>query len=248
MPTPAHTHPPRRTQAHAHTHTRACLGAHTGPHQPSANREPPVRHAPALPRLRSGPPWARALRSLGLRRAFPAPSGDSHSPVRREQHTRGALGADSALWSLVVWPPARGSRSAPRIRAPSAPASAADPGRVAPARRPRGLGRRFICFSVNRADCFAVCLRFPPGNIGGEEPDAPPWAERQGTGDRRGPTGGFQAPVTKMPYSWPFATPGLDLSCPFSMSLPLRGRLFSAQATLSPRLGTPSRKHEAKRL
>lgn len=185
MPTHAHTHPPRRTQAHAHTHTRACLGAHTGPHQPSANREPPVRHAPALPRLRSGPPWARALRSLGLRRAFPAPSGDSHSPVRREQHTRGALGADSALWSLVVWPPARGSRSAPRIRAPSAPASAADPGRAAPARRPRGLGRRFICFSVNRADCFAVCLRFPPGNIGGEEPDAPPWAERRG---RRGQT------------------------------------------------------------
>lgn len=76
----------------------------------------------------------------------------------------------------------------------------------------------------------------------------PPGQGGAGAGDRRGPTRGFQAPVTKMPYSWPFATPGLDLSCPFSMSLPLRGRLFSAQATLSPRLGTPSRKHEAKRL
>lgn len=256
-----HTLPHAHTCPHTHTHTRPGTHRHTltRTHVPAwahtlVHISRQLTASPRCATLRLCLDCARDPRGLGRfapwgsDAPFPAPSGDSHSPVRREQHKRGALGADSALWSLVVWPPARGSRSAPRIRAPSAPASAADPGRAAPARRPRGLGRRFICFSVNRADCFAVCLRFPPGNIGGEEPDAPPWAERQGTGDRRGPTRGFQAPVTKMPYSWPFATPGLDLSCPFSMSLPLRGRLFSAQATLSPRLGTPSRKHEAKRL
>lgn len=183
-----HTHTHTRPGAHRHTLTRTHVPAwaHTLVH---ISRQ--LTASPRCATLRLCLDCARDPRGLGRfapwgsDAPFPAPSGDFHSPVRREQHTRGALGADSALWSLVVWPPARGSRSAPRIRAPSAPASAADPGRAAPARRPRGLGRRFICFSVNRADCFAVCLRFPPGNIGGEEPDAPPWAERRG---RRGQT------------------------------------------------------------
>lgn len=104
----AHTHPPRRTRAHAHTHTRACLGAHTGPYQPSANREPPVCHTPALPPLCSGPPWARALRSLGLRRAFPGP--EWRLPLTRPAGAAHARGPGRRLGSVVAGRVAAGPR------------------------------------------------------------------------------------------------------------------------------------------
>lgn len=146
-----HMHTHTRPGAHAHTHTRTHVPAwaHTLVHISRQSRpQRDQRQLTASPRcatLRLCLHCARDPRGLGRfapwgsDAPFPAPSGDSHSPVRREQRTRGALGADSALWSLVVWPPARGSRSAPRIRAPSAPSSQG-PGHEGPA----ALARRLL--------------------------------------------------------------------------------------------------------